>query len=74
MDMEYKMKITDYFTDGTQEVRDANESELETFEISKQQAAQRAAQAEAKETARAAAESKLATLGLTVEDLQALGL
>ena len=68
------MKITDYFTDGTQEVRDANESELETFEISKQQAAQRAAQAEAKETARAAAESKLATLGLTVEDLQALGL
>jgi len=67
------MKITDYFTDGTQQVRDANESELETFEISKQQAAQRKAEAKARETAKAAAQAKLAALGLTVDDLSALG-
>ena len=67
------MKITDYFTDGTQVVRDANESELETFEISKQQAAQRKAEAKARETAKAAAQAKLAALGLTVDDLSALG-
>ena len=36
--------------------------------------AAKAAEAEAKATAKATAQSKLAALGLTVEDLQALGL
>ena len=39
-----------------------------------QQAEQRKAEAEAKAEAKAIAQAKLAALGLTVEDLQALGL
>ena len=73
MDMEYKLKITDYFTDGTQEVRDANESELETLKICKQNAEQAKKDEKIKAEAKASAQAKLAALGLTVEDLSALG-
>ena len=54
--------------------REATAEELAQKVIDDAQTAARLAEAEAKATAKATAQSKLAALGLTVEDLQALGL
>jgi hypothetical protein len=60
----------------TQEItkRDANAIELEILENQKANDAKELANLQAKATAKAAAQAKLAALGLTVEDLTALGL
>ena len=54
--------------------REMNDSEFAQYKKDVETAKARQAEAEAKSTAKAAAQSKLAALGLTVEDLQALGL
>ena len=56
------------------EVREMNDKEFEIYEKIQAADLQRQAETEAKAAAKAAAQSKLAALGLTVEDLQALGL
>ena len=65
--MKYKVAIDDL-------IRDANDEEIAHFELLKQEAEQRKAEAQAKIDAKAAAEAKLAALGLTADDLAALGL
>jgi hypothetical protein len=59
---------------GEEIIRDANEQELAQMEIDNANAAIRKTQEEAKATAKATAEGKLAALGLTTNDLRALGL
>ena len=54
--------------------REMTDSEFSDYKTSEALEAARQAEAEAKATAKAAAKAKLAALGLTVEDLQALGL
>ncbi len=56
------------------EVREMNDKEFEIYEKIQAADAARQAEAEAKATAKEAAQAKLSALGLTVEDLQALGL
>jgi hypothetical protein len=56
------------------EVREMNDDELEIYEKIQAADLARKAEAEAKATAKESAQGKLAALGLTVEDLQALGL
>lgn len=60
----------------TQEViiRDANKIELEILKNQKANDAKELAELQAKATAKATAHAKLAALGLTLEDLTALGL
>jgi hypothetical protein len=69
--MTYKVQIDDV-------VRDATPEEIEKIELMWQSEAEllatRTAEAEAKAEAKATALSKLAALGLTVEELSALGL
>jgi hypothetical protein len=65
--MTYKVQIDDL-------VRDANEDEIARIEAGRAEDLALQAEAEAKAEAKATAQAKLAALGLTVEDLQALGL
>jgi hypothetical protein len=65
--MTYKVQIDDL-------IRNANADEIAQFEIYSQNEALRQAEAEAKAQAKATAEGKLAALGLTTDDLRALGL
>jgi hypothetical protein len=60
----------------TQEVvvRDANKAELEILKNQKTNDAKELAELQAKAAAKTAAQAKLAALGLTLEDLTALGL
>jgi hypothetical protein len=61
-------------TTGETITRDFNNDELEQLEKDIAEAAQREAEAQAKAEAKAAAEVKLKALGLTTDDLKALGL
>ena len=54
--------------------REMTNAEFAQFEADQVEAEAKAAQAEAKAAAKTAAQTKLAALGLSVEDLQALGL
>ena len=65
--MTYKVQIDD-------EVRDATAEEIAEIEAVKAEIAAKAAEEQSKVEAKEAAQAKLAVLGLTVEDLQALGL
>jgi hypothetical protein len=65
--MTYKIQIDD-------EVRDATVGEVARIEAIKAEVEAQKAEAEAKAEAKETAQAKLAALGLTVEDLQALGL
>ena len=56
------------------ETRPLNDEEMAQYLLDQKYNADLKAEAEAKATAKATAQSKLAALGLTVEDLQALGL
>ena len=68
-----KISITDGLTGETIE-RPMNADELAQWELDKAESeAKKQAEAE-KATAKAAAETKLAALGLTADDLRALGL
>ncbi len=69
------MKITEY-DHLTQEtiIRDATPEEIEQRKIDVANAEAKQAEAEAKAQAKVAAEGKLAALGLTTDDLRALGL
>jgi hypothetical protein len=66
--------VIEIFADGTTIERDFTEAELEQIEKDKTAELAKQAQAEAKAQAKVAAESKLAALGLTMDDLRALGL
>jgi hypothetical protein len=59
---------------GEEIVRDATNEEIAQMELDAANDAARKAEAEAKAQAKVTAESKLATLGLTTDDLRALGL
>ena len=65
--MTYKVQIDD-------KVRDATAEEIALIEARRAEDLALQAEAEAKATAKEAAQAKLAALGLTVEDLSALGL
>jgi len=65
--MTYKVQIDDL-------VRDATAEEIAEIEAIKAEIAAKAAEEQSKVEAKEAAQAKLAALGLTVEDLQALGL
>lgn len=56
------------------EVREMNDDEFESYQTIIAEIDARKAEAEAKATAKESAQAKLAALGLTVEDLTALGL
>jgi DNA-binding protein YbaB len=59
---------------GEEIIRDANAQELAQMEIDATNDAATKAETEAKAQAKALAEGKLAALGLTTDDLKALGL
>ena len=59
---------------GEVTTRDANKAELEMLKLHKENYAKELADAEIKAQAKTAAHAKLAALGLTLEDLTALGL
>jgi hypothetical protein len=65
--MTYKVQIDDL-------VRDATPEEIKSIEAAAAEAIKEQAKAEAKAQAKATAEGKLAALGLTTDDLRALGL
>lgn len=65
--MTYKVQIDD-------EIRDATAEEIAEIEAIRAESARKAAEEQSKVEAKEAAQAKLAVLGLTVEDLQALGL
>lgn len=67
-------KLIETFLDGTIIERDLTEQELAQIEADKITEAERVARLEAKAQAKATAQAKLAALGLTVADLEALGL
>jgi len=67
-------KLIETFLDGTTTERDLTEQELAQIQADKLTEAERIARIEAKAQAKKAAQAKLSALGLTVEDLQALGL
>jgi len=79
MDMETNMTkkpntlIIDAIT-GEQTVRELTDAEFAQYKLDQDYADAKLAEADAKAAAKVAAQSKLAALGLTVEDLQALGL
>jgi hypothetical protein len=56
------------------EVREMNDDEFENYQTIVAEINARKAEAEVKAEAKSAAQAKLSALGLTVEDLQALGL
>ena len=66
--------VIEIFADGTRVERDFTEAELEQIELDRKVAILQQAEAQAKAQAKVAAESKLAALGLTTDDLRALGL
>jgi hypothetical protein len=68
-----QIKIVDVET-GEEIVRDATDAEIAQMEIDAANASAKKAEAEAQAQAKATAESKLAALGLTTDDLRALGL
>jgi hypothetical protein len=61
-------------SDGTFIDREMNDAEFKQYKLDEAQGLQRIAEAEAKAEAKTIAQAKFAALGLTVEDLQALGL
>jgi hypothetical protein len=69
--MTYKVQIDDLVRDATADEIVQLEADQANYEAQK---ATEQAEAEARKAAKAAAQAKLAALGLTVEDLQALGL
>jgi hypothetical protein len=70
-----KLTVRDY-NDETKQIieREFTAEELAQYELDKANAAKSKAEAEAKAQAKATAEGKLAALGLTTDDLRALGL
>jgi hypothetical protein len=70
-----KPQIKEYNCEtGEEIVRDATTAEIAQMAIDAENEAARKAEAEAKAQAKATAEGKLAALGLTTDDLKALGL
>ena len=70
-----KPQIKEYNCEtGIETIRDANAEELAQMEIDSANAAARKAEAETKAQAKIVAQGKLAALGLTTDDLKALGL
>ncbi len=59
---------------GEEIIREMNAEELAQWEIDKAKSAEREAKETQAQAAKAAAEAKLAALGLTADDLKALGL
>jgi len=69
------MKITEIFAlTGEVVKRDATDAEIAQMELDAANDAARKAEAEARAQAKATAQAKLAALGLTISDLEALGL
>jgi hypothetical protein len=66
--------IIETFADGTVIERDFTKKELAQIEADRLEFENREAEKEAKAAAKIAAQAKLSALGLTIEDLQALGL
>ena len=66
--------VIETLADGTVIERDFTKAELDQIKADKAAYAERVAKIEELAAAKAAAQAKLAALGLTVEDLQALGL
>ena len=70
-----KPQIKEYNCEtGIETIRDATAAEIAQLELDAVNNAARKAEAEAKAQAKAIAEGKLAALGLTTDDLRALGL
>jgi hypothetical protein len=70
-----KPQIKEYNCETQEEIiRDANKEEIAQIEIDTANSQAEKAEAEAKAQAKAIAEGKLAALGLTTDDLRALGL
>ncbi len=70
-----KPQIKEYNCEtGIETIRDATDAEIAQMKIDANNAVTAKAEAEAKAQAKATAESKLAALGLTTDDLRALGL
>ena len=70
-----KPQVKEYNCETQEEiVRDATVAEIAQMAKDKAEADARQAEAEAKAQAKATAEGKLAALGLTTDDLRALGL
>jgi hypothetical protein len=69
-----KPTVRIYTGDGEFIDREMNDAEFAQYEIDQAADIARRAEAEAKAQAKVAAESKLAALGLTTDDLRALGL
>ena len=59
---------------GEQTVREMTDSEFKQYKLDKEASELKHAEIQAKAQAKLVAQAKLAALGLTVEDLQALGL
>jgi hypothetical protein len=77
--MEYhkmsKLQVKEYNCEtGEETIRDATDAEIAQMAKDKIESDARKAEAEAKAQAKTAAEGKLAALGLTTDDLRALGL
>jgi hypothetical protein len=73
--MKITERIYDATTGETKDIeRDLTADEVAFYETAKVQAAERQAKAEQELASKAAAEAKLAALGLTSDDLKALGL
>lgn len=68
-----QVKIVNVET-GEEIIRDANAQELAQIKIDSTNTKSKIAETEAKAQAKATAEGKLAALGLTTDDLRALGL
>ena len=66
--------ISIHDADGNETKRPMNDEEFAQFQIDYEAAKAKELAAEAVATAKATAEAKLAALGLTTEDLKALGL
>ena len=66
--------VIETFADGTVVERDFTKTELAQIAADKATTVAQEAEAKAKAQAKATAESKLAALGLTTDDLRALGL
>jgi hypothetical protein len=73
--MKIMERIYDATTGETTDVeRELTAAEVKTYQAAEAEAAKRQAEAEAAIATKTAAEAKLAALGLSVEDLKALGL
>jgi len=70
-----KLQIKEYNCKTQKEIiRDATDAEIAQMELDAANALAKKAEAETKAQAKAKAEGKLAALGLTTDDLRALGL